>query len=219
MTHVKICGLRDLPAALAAAEGGAAFLGFNFVPTSRRRVEAEEARAIIQQVRQAKGEDAPKMVGVFANQPTMYVNSAAEFCGLDLVQLSGDEPLAAGETISRPLIKAIKVNPATSEGEELRRVRQLIVVAEAKGILLLLDRYEVNAYGGTGKSISWALAREVADDHRLLLAGGLTPENVAQAIDLVHPWGVDVASGIETDGANDPEKIARFLQAAQRTKV
>ncbi len=219
MTHVKICGLKDLQSALVAAQAGAAFLGFNFVPTSKRFVEPQEARAIIQKVRQALGEKAPKMVGVFANQPTLFINSAADLCELDYVQLSGDEPLAACAVIQRPAIKAIRVDPSAAPETELRRVRQLVIVAHAKGILPLLDRYDANAYGGTGKPFDWDLAKAVAQEHTLLLAGGLTPDNVAQAVALVKPWGVDVASGVETDGVKDAEKIVRFIQEAQSRPV
>ena len=216
MTHIKICGLRDLPASLAAAQAGAHYLGFNFVPTSPRCVEAKETRAIIQQVRQAQGDAAPKMVGVFANQPSLYVNSVAEFCDLELVQLSGDEPLAACEAIPRTVIKAIKVDPSAPEAQELRRVRQLVAVAEAKGILPMLDRYEAGAHGGTGRPVNWNLAQALAQDHGFLLAGGLTPDNVAQAAVQVRPWGVDVASGVETDGVKDLGKIVRFIHEVQQ---
>ncbi len=216
MVHIKICGLKDLASALTAAEAGAAFLGFNFVLDSRRYVEPREAQAIVQQVRQALGDKAPKMVGVFANQPTLFINSAADLCELDYVQLSGDEPLAACEALQRPAIKAIRVDPSAAPETELRRVRQLVTVAHAKGIIPLLERYEATAYGGTGKTFDWGVAKAVAQEHTLLLAGGLTPENVAQAVTLVKPWGVDVASGVETNGVKDAAKIVRFIQEAQR---
>jgi phosphoribosylanthranilate isomerase len=216
VVHVKICGLKDLQSALTAAEAGAAFLGFNFVPANRRRIEAKEAKAIVAEVRRALGEKAPKMVGVFANQPALYLNATAGLCELDYIQLSGDEPLAAAEGLQRPVIKALRVDPEAPADKELRRIRQLLAVAHAKGILPLLDRYDVNAYGGTGKPFDWGQAQAVAQDHTLLLAGGLTPENVAQAVALVKPWGVDVASGVETDGVKDAAKIVRFIQEAQR---
>lgn len=191
-------------------------MGFNFVPNSRRQVSAENVRLMIEQLRQKSEDDPPQMVGVFANQPTLYVNAVAEFCNLDLIQLSGEEPMAISASMIKPVIKAIKVNPNASDDEELRRVEQLVVIAEKKGILPLLDRYDVHAYGGTGKSINWNFARKVGQNHRILLAGGLTPENVGEALDIAKPWGIDVASGIETDGAPDPIKIAHFLDEAHR---
>lgn len=216
MYHVKICGVRELPSAILATTGGAHFLGFNFVPNSRREVNAKDVRIMIEQLRQKSEYATPQMVGVFANQPTLYVNAVAEFCNLDLIQLSGEEPMAVSASMIKPVIKAIKVNPDASDDEEFRRVEQLVTIAEKKGILPLLDRYDASAYGGTGKSINWHFAKKVGRNHRILLAGGLTPENVAEAIDIAKPWGVDVASGIETNGTPDPIKIAHFLEEAHR---
>ena len=161
MYQVKICGVRELPSAIAATTGGANFLGFNFVPNSRRLVSAEAVRLMIEQLSQKGEDDLPQMVGVFANQPTLYINAVAEFCNLDLIQLSGEEPMAIGASMIKPVIKAIKVNPNVSDHEEFRRVEQLMVVAEKKGILPLLDRYDATAYGGTGKSVNWNFARKV----------------------------------------------------------
>ena len=216
MMKLKICGLRDLDSALAAAEAGADFLGFNFVPGVRRQLSSERAKAIIIDYRRRRGENGPRLVGIFADQPLDEVNRTVEGCGLDLAQLCGDEPPEYWRGLSVQVIKQIKVRDRDPLEEvipeTLRRVGQVV----ARGHLAMLDRHEAGSLGGTGRTFDWSIAAPVARRHELMLAGGLTPENVGRAVETVAPWGVDVSSGVETGGVKDVGKIAAFARALRR---
>ena len=221
MTRFKICGLRDADNALVAADAGADFLGFVFVPGVRRQLTEDLARAIIEEYRrrQQRDKNGPRLVGLFADQSLDDVNRIVERCGLDLAQLCGDEPPEYWGQVSVPVIKQIKVrndgDTARATEETLRRVDEVI----AEGHTAMLDRYEAGALGGTGLSFDWTIASEVARHHDFLLAGGLTPENVGVAINTAAPWGVDVSSGVETDLVKDPKKIAAFAREVKRASA
>ena len=222
MTLVKICGLREPAHALAAAEAGADFVGLVFAK-SRRRVMVEQAQAIARALGEplaaAGGGDArhieallrrkrPLVVGVFAGADAEAVNRAADAVGLDLVQLSGDEPWDMCGKLSRPVLKAVKVRDGTSAEEIVASLRPGAAIP-------LLDTHAEGALGGTGRSFDWTVAAEVARRFPIVLAGGLTPENVGEAVRRVRPWAVDVSSGVETDGAKDVEKICAFVAAVR----
>ena len=217
MTQFKICGLRELEHALAAADAGADFLGFNFVHGVRRRISEEKARDIIREYRRLRGDGGPKLVGLFADQALDEVNRIVEGCGLDMAQLCGDEPSEYWDRVSVPVIKQLKVRDEAPGGEVaaevLGRVREVV----SRGHIAMLDKHEPGALGGTGRSFDWSIARRVADHHDFILAGGLSPDNVGDAIAAVGPWAVDVSSGVETDGAKDPEKIAAFAERVRES--
>ncbi len=205
---VKICGIKTLEAALAAADCGADMLGFNFYPSSLRCISLENCASIVDQLRAHY----PSLitVGVFVNQDPQQVLAAIEFCGLDLVQLSGDEPAQDLALMNGRAFKSVR--PRTlQEADEA-----LVDFARRQPPALLVDAHVKGAYGGTGKTGNWAVARSLGAQVPLLLAGGLAPDNVAQAISQVSPWGVDVASGVETSpGIKDSAKIAAFIVAAK----
>lgn len=220
MTLVKICGLREPAHALAATEAGADFIGLVFAE-SRRQVTVDQARAVVCALGQplaTSGGDAkhiesllwrkrPLVVGVFAGTDAETINRTAEAVGLDLVQLSGDEPWDICDELSRPVLKAVKVKDGTSAEE--------IIAAIRPGAIPLLDTHAEGALGGTGRPFDWAVAAEVARRFPIVLAGGLTPENVGEAVRRVRPWAVDVSSGVETDGVKDVEKICAFIAAVR----
>ena len=216
MTRFKICGLRDVGNAVVAADSGADHLGFNFVPGVRRQITPDQAKSIIDEYRDTKRAGGPRLVGLFADQPVDEVNRVAQYCGLDVVQLCGSERPEYWADVSLPIIKQIKVgNDGSAEKamvETLTRVEEVL----SYGHFALLDRYEKGALGGTGLSFDWSIAREVAERHNVVLAGGLTPDNVGEAISGVAPWGVDVSSGVETDGIKDPDKIVAFAAAVRK---
>jgi len=225
MTLIKICGIREPAHALAAAEAGADFIGLVFAE-SRRRVSAEQARAIVRALgeplaaRQGRGAERieallrqkrPLVVGVFADADAETINRTVEAVGLDVVQLSGDEPWSAEggcDKLSRPVLKAVKVKDGTSAAEIIAVIRP--------GAIVLLDTHAEGALGGTGRPFDWSVAAEVARRFPIVLAGGLTPENVAEAVRLVRPWAVDVSTGVETDGVKDVEKICAFIAAVRK---
>ena len=216
MTKLKTCGLREMEHVRAAVAAGADLLGFVFVPGVRRRLPEEVARALIAEYRSHAGSGGPRVVGLFANQPLDDVNRIVGYCGLDIVQLCGDEPPDYWQRVDVPAIKQVKVRDTGDRSQILPRVLEAVDEVVAHGCIPLLDKHEEGSLGGTGRTFDWAIAAEAAERHELLLAGGLTPDNVGQAIDVVSPWGVDVSSGIETDGVKDPRKIARFAQAVRR---
>jgi len=155
----------------------------------------------------------PLTVGVFAGQDPETVNAIADECGLDLVQLSGGESWQDCLLIARQVIRVVHVERGATAADVLGRIEAGTAVA------CLLDAASEGAYGGSGRTIDWSLAREVASRLPIVLAGGLTPENVGEAVRTVRPWGVDVSSGVETRGAKDLSKVRAFIQAAKGAQV
>ncbi len=205
MVRVKICGITNLEDALAAVEAGADALGFNFYPKSPRYIEPERARAIIERL--------PPFVtpvGVFVNEYDLEAMARAMArARLAVVQLHGDErPAFCREVAERwRVIKAVRV----ASERDLRGLADYTVHA------LLLDAARPGAYGGTGERFDWELARHVAQFvPTLILAGGLSPENVAEAIRLVRPYAVDVCTGVEArPGKKDLERMRAFIAVAK----
>jgi len=211
---VKICGIRSLEDALVAAEAGADFIGMVFVPERHRRITPKEAKIIVDGVRSSGG-PVPRIVGLFADQAIEEVAGIVEYCALDLVQLCGKESVEYAGQTGCDVIKVVHVaESATAEDDAGTGAR----VKEFSGVghLVTLDRYVEGIQGGTGKGFDWDVAASLSQaGHPFLLAGGLTPENVSDAITNVKPWGVDVSSGVETNGDKDHGKIKDFMQAAR----
>lgn len=213
MIRVKICGLREVSHALAAVEAGADLIGLVFAP-SWRRVGLAEAQEIAHAVR--KRSPSTEVVGVFVNAPLADVDRIAASCPLDRLQLSGDEPPGYALRLERPVIKAFH---GRDVGRVHRDVQTWAEVLSGKDFLPLLDSRTPGGYGGTGVVFDWELARLVARSFSVILAGGLTPENVGRAVELVSPWGVDVSSGVEIDGVKSPARIRAFIEAARDADV
>ena len=216
MTRFKICGLRDVPNTLVAAEEGADFLGFNFVEGVRRQLQPQEGSEIIYDFRMAfDGDKMPRIVGLFANQDADFVNSVIHRCGLDYVQLCGDERPEFWNGLAAPVIRQVKVREDLPRSEAVSMVSEQVAEALAGGHMALLDKHKPGELGGTGIAFDWSVAREVASKNPVMVAGGLNPDNVAEAISVAAPWGVDVSSGVETDGAKDAAKIKAFAAAVR----
>ena len=222
MTMLKICGLREAAHALVAAEAGADLLGFVFVHGVRRQLEVEQARSIIDEYRRLSalpgvptGHGSPRLVGLFANQSLSEVNSVIASCGLDLAQLCGDEGRDYWRQVDADVIRQVRIDDTAPHSVAVSDALRRVEVASAAGCIPLLDKQETGQLGGTGRTFDWSIAKEVAARFDVLLAGGLTPDNVRQAIAAVGPWGVDVSSGVETGGAKDPGKIVEFTKAVR----
>ncbi|MBI4310143.1 MAG: hypothetical protein HY681_00050 [Chloroflexi bacterium] len=215
MTYVKICSIQDVAHAFAAAEAGADFVGFNFVPGVRRQLPEEKARAMIQAFRRQWGDRGPRLVGIFVDQPIEEVNRMLETCGLDMAQLSGGETPDYVRGLARPVLKAIQVPVGRPVADVARELDGVLAAYEQAGATPLLDPEVTGHHGGAGQAFDWAIAKALAQSHRFLLAGGLTPENVADAVRQVQPWGVDVSSGVETGGVKDVAKIRAFVANAK----
>ena len=213
MTRVKICGIRDKAHALAAIEAGSNFIGLVFAP-SPRQVTPAQAGEIVSAVK--KCSQATAVVGVFVNMPAAEVNRIASSCHLDWVQLSGDESWEYCRQITKPLIKAVRIKPGQRPEEIGEDLTTGVRVLSSQRCVYLLDSQVKDKYGGTGMTFDWSLARQAAEQFPVIIAGGLTPENVARAIKTVAPWGVDVASGVETGGVKDIAKIRAFIEAVRR---
>lgn len=211
MTRVKICGITEPAQALTAAQAGADFIGLVLAPSSRQLCP-ERARSIAAAVRQSKA--CPQVVGVFVNLPPQEVNRIAEYCGLDWVQLSGDEPWDDLLRIERPVIRAIGVRSG-QDGEEILAAIRGGREHAGEGFIPLLDCHVEGRYGGSGRSFDWTLATRASRQFPVIIAGGLSPGNVSEAMRIVSPWGVDVSSGVETDGVKDTSKIKRFVEAVR----
>ncbi|MFZ3577538.1 phosphoribosylanthranilate isomerase [Virgibacillus sp. DJP39] len=196
---VKTCGIMSREAAEAAVTAGADFIGFVFAP-SKRFLTPEQATDIASIVPLSV-----KKVGVFVNETMETITSIAEKVGLDYIQLHGDEPAEFAEQLPYPVIKAF---PATVENFSKIKVYPC-------DYYLIDSPYGANR-GGNGTAFDWTILKELnLDSDKLILAGGLTPKNVQQAINLANPVGVDVSSGIETNGNKDLSKIKEFILQAK----
>lgn len=213
MTRIKICGIRENAHALAAIEARADLIGLVFAP-SRRQVTPEQAGKIVNAAKSRS--DAIGTVGVFVNMPAAEVNAIADSCNLDWVQLSGDESWEYCRQISKPVIKAIRIKQGQSPEQILADLATGAKILSSKKYLYLLDSEVEGRYGGTGTTFDWTLARQAAEKFPVIIAGGLTPQNVAQVIEMVTPWGVDVSSGVEVDGVKDIAKIRAFIEAVRK---
>ncbi|KAA0238775.1 phosphoribosylanthranilate isomerase [bacterium] len=244
MTRVKICGVRDAATAVAAMHAGADLIGLVFAE-SIRKVTPQECHDVVEALRAERrvlaahidgphaGEvsgrtwfsawneaidDAifhcrPLVAGVFADMTSQDVNEIADAAGLDIVQLSGGESDRFCREIRLPVLRVIHVEEQATAEDVFDRAVPGISAA------ILLDTASAVARGGTGETFDWAVAAEVAARLPIVLAGGLTAENVAGAVAGVHPWAVDVSSGVETNGRKDIEKIRAFIGAAKGAPV
>jgi phosphoribosylanthranilate isomerase len=211
--RIKICGVTRPEDVRAAADLGADAVGFNFHPGSQRYVDPRSASELIAAV-------PPLMaaVGVFVNQPFRQVCALAYQLGLRGVQWYGN-PREAGDPFPFSLIAAFRVK----DRETLSQISDCLAACAATGRLpgaVLIDAFVEGQLGGTGQKAPWDLLAEFRPSVPLILAGGLTPENVAEAIRLVRPWGVDVASGVDSEPRKkDWEKMRRFVDAAREAEV
>jgi phosphoribosylanthranilate isomerase len=206
MTAVKICGIGDRASALAAAAAGADLLGFHFCSSSRR-IAPEAARDIVAEVRALPGRP-PEIVGVFIDPTEDEVESTVRLVGLDRVQLHGHEE--PGFRASRPILKVLRVRETGIDGDG------------SWPDPIILDSWSADGRGGTGRTWRWHLAEALAGRRAVILAGGLTPDNVADAVRALRPHGVDVSSGVEAGkipGRKDPDLMAAFVQAVRRVDV
>lgn len=214
---IKICGITRLEDARIATEAGADLLGFNFYAKSPRSLPVSDARAICVTLREDYGKKCPTLVGVFVNMPMGDISIITEKVGLDFAQLSADETnnmlvelRGMGFKAIRPMNKAMALEDVKYFSETMP--------TNKRAPSLLLDAYHPKLYGGTGEQASTEVALAVkAEVPRLMLAGGLNPENVAERIVAVRPWGVDVASGVEDDepSIKSADKMLAFIRAAK----
>ena len=201
MTWIKICGITNIEDALKATSLRVDALGFIFAP-SPRRIVPDRAKQIIKAL--------PKTllkVGVFVNEERKEIQRVAEYCGLDALQLHGEEPPEYCQTFFHPVLKAIRI----------RDLDNLKGMEEYHGVSILLDTYSPLRAGGTGNPFSWEIALRAKEKTDFILSGGLNQGNVREAIRKVRPWGVDVCSGVETfPGKKDPSEMDAFIREVRK---
>jgi phosphoribosylanthranilate isomerase len=197
---LKVCGITRLPDALHAAEQGATALGFVFWRPSPRYIAPERAAEII-----AALPPAITTVGVFVNEAIDRMTTVAAMAGVNVVQLHGDESPTCADVLALPIFRSMTLVDADQ-----------IMASWPIGTPLLLDAADRERRGGTGMTVDWPRAAGLARQRRVILAGGLTPDNVGEAIDMVNPYGVDVSSGVEeSPGVKEARKVTRFLENAR----
>ncbi|MEZ4521098.1 MAG: phosphoribosylanthranilate isomerase [Thermomicrobiales bacterium] len=215
--RVKICGISDTRSAEVAISAGADYIGVVFYPGSHRYVEPDQAREIADSARAASNGRAVGVVGLFVNEPLDHVLHVREHVGLDILQLSGNESPEYMAELSKRGVSFIGTvrGGGASERETTRRFREIV---EQEPYAIILDTHVPGMWGGSGVVGDWTLARELASEYRLLLAGGLDPSNVGAAVREVQPFVVDVSTGVETDKQKDHSKIRAFIAAARGTE-
>jgi phosphoribosylanthranilate isomerase len=209
MARVKLCGITNMDDARMCADAGAWALGMIFYPQTARRCEVEEAERISAELRRKV-----EMAGVFVNAELDEVAAIADVCNLSLIQLHGDEgPAYCAEVARRTGAKIAKAVRAKDKAS----VKALLAFRDRVDFHMV-DAYRPDMLGGTGETFSWELLEELRDSsHPLILSGGLTPENIGDAIAKVHPFAVDTASGTEAEpGRKDPAKVTAFMRAVER---
>jgi phosphoribosylanthranilate isomerase len=212
MTFIKICGIKTEEQALGAAAAGADFIGMVFT-TSPRQVTTAQAKKITAVLK--KKHPKVKTVGVFVNTSAPIVQSTADICKLDWVQLSGNEPWQYCIELSRPVIKVVRVARNYHPEIICNNLTLGSKLLAGRQYLFMLDTSAKDKYGGTGRSFDWSQAGIIADKFPVFVAGGLNPQNVTAAIEMVAPWGVDVSSGVETKGEKDMKRIKEFIKAVR----
>lgn len=210
-TAIKICGLVHPEHAIAAVDAGADMLGLMFAP-SRRQLRPEQAADLAKAVRayedNAGSIKQVRLVGVFVNEDVDRIATIAHWCCLDAIQLSGDEDVSILDSLppQYTIVKAIRLIDTAVEHHWL---------ATNRPVQFLVDAHVVGSYGGTGVVADWEQAAQLAQQHEIILAGGLTSANVGNAVQSVRPWGVDVSSGVESNGTKDTAKIRAFVTAVR----
>lgn len=203
VVQIKVCGITRAADAALSADLGAAALGFVFWPHSPRYLEPGDARAIV-----AALPPHVAAIGVFVDQPLDHVEDVARMVPLTAVQLHGHEPVAYCRALPYRVIKAV---PMVDD-------RLLLSVEDVPAeMTVLLDAHDPVRMGGTGRPVDWAAAAVIARQRRVILSGGLRPDNVADAIAVVRPYGVDVSSGVEQrPGIKDPQRLRSFIEAVRQ---
>ena len=209
MVRIKICGITRADQAAAVIAAGADLLGVVLAP-SRRQVTPQTATEV---VKAAAGHI--QVVGVFVNAAADEVNTIAAVCGLSYVQLSGDESWEYCRCIDRPLIKAVRVSPEWTPGRLAAYLEEGERELGQGRTVYLIDTLSGTGYGGTGCTFDHRIVAVAAARFPLLIAGGLNPDNVGPVVRGLKPWGVDVSSGVETDGEKSAAKIEAFIRVAR----
>ena len=210
---IKICGIRTYDDAMKIIDAGADIIGFNFFPQSPRYISPGDCLRLVVRLQTMLREELARvtLVGVFVNANPDYVHTLVGDCHLDRIQLSGDEPPSDLEILGERTFKVLRPRSAEELAEDVKRFPPRVLSPA-----WMIDTYHPGIYGGTGQPADWRVASQLAQTSTILLAGGLRADNVAEAIRQVNPWGVDVASGVESaPGVKDLQKVRDFIHAVR----
>ena len=223
MTKIKICGIQTVEHGMCVLEAGADYIGFVFAQ-SKRQVSEAQAKSIIKEL--ATANKSAKMVGVFVDESLEEMDRIAKFCGLDILQLHGSESVSDYEGASFPIIKSVSIKKAgqsneglpnkglSSEEASTDELNQAIL-SHGAADYLLFDTWHKDMAGGSGQTFEWSTLKNEDQKQAFFLAGGLSVENVKEAIRVAKPYAVDVSSGVETEGIKDLDKISAFIKAVK----
>ena len=206
--QVKICGIKNIEHAIVAIESGADFIGFIFVPESRRSTDPTEVFKIINSLKQKLPDMRTKTVGLFGNHTQQEIESFMEHSALDIAQLCGEEDF----NIEIPTIRQIRIKDTDSSEAILDTVQKALLLHN----YVILDSFHEKKLGGTGNIFNWEKAKNVIGLTNVLVSGGLNSKNIEDLKDRYQPYGVDVSSGVETDGVKDTSKINEFIKLAKK---
>ncbi|MAU56047.1 MAG: hypothetical protein CL899_03785 [Dehalococcoidia bacterium] len=206
--QVKICGIKNIEHAIVAIESGADFIGFIFVPESKRSTDPTEVFKIINSLKQKLPDMRTKTVGVFGNHTQQEIESLMEHSALDIAQLCGEEDF----NIEIPTIRQIRIKDTDSSEAILDTVQKALLLHN----YVILDSFHEKKLGGTGNIFNWDKAKNVIGLTNVLVSGGLNSKNIEDLKDRHQPYGVDVSSGVETDGVKDTGKINEFIKLAKK---
>jgi len=214
MTIIKVCGLTSAGDAVRAAGLGADIIGLVLAP-SRRRISTHLAAEIVKEFRRLTSR--PAVAGVFVNEPAENVNRIAGYCGLDMVQLGGNESWDYCRALELPFIKVLHISPASTSAQVVKDLAAGYTTAYRHPFICMLDCQTGGSYGGSGHSFDWDIAGQASSRFPVMVAGGLSPANVRQLIRRANPAGVDVSSGVESAGMKDMNKVHEFVRAVRLT--
>jgi phosphoribosylanthranilate isomerase len=214
MTIIKVCGLTSIDDAAKVATLGADIIGLVFAP-SPRRISTQLAAEIVKELRLMPSH--PVVAGVFVNGTADQVNRTTLSCGLDMVQLNGDESWDYCHAIEFPLIKVLHVKPTSAPAQVIKELETGYKQAQRQPFICMLDCKTAGSYGGSGHSFDWEIAAEACSHFPVIVAGGLSSLNVRRLMRMAGPAGVDVSSGVETSGMKDMRKVHDFVRAVRLT--
>lgn len=209
----KICGIKTFADAMMVIEAGVDIIGFNFYPQSPRYISPGECMRLVVRLETALREEMSRitMMGVFVNSELDNMHAIFRDCHLDMIQLSGDEPPEVLDLLGERSFKVLRPTSFTEFTQAVERYP-----GRTMAPAWMIDTFRPGEYGGTGQTADWDLMRQIAETAPILLAGGLNAGNVGEAIRRINPWGVDVASGVESaPGVKDPQKVNAFVQAVR----
>ena len=206
-TKIKICGIKDIKIVKDLLNFKIDFLGLNFIENSKRFIDKNTAFDICNKIKETK--KSVKIVGLFQDHEKEHINKLVKFVGLDYVQLCGNESLEYVNAIDCKSIKTIHIKPDDNVDEINGKINNYLQTCD----YVILDTFSKKSSGGTGKTFDWKKYKELFAKN-IFLAGGLNPDNINNAVKISNPWGVDVSSGVETNGKKDVNKILNFINSA-----